>query len=149
MQLTRFTDLGFRVLMYLAQHDAPAPVTNAEIAALFCVPHNHLVKVVNRLAKLGWVDTQRGRNGGLRLAVNPAELRLGQVLRMLEEAEQLVDCASPPCVLKNRCLLKGAFDDALESFYRTLDERTLADVVKSRTRTALLTLHKKHAASTR
>ena len=144
MQLTRFTDLGLRVLMYLTQHHGDAPVTNAEIAAQFQVPHNHVIKVVHRLAKLGWVDTQRGRHGGLRLAASADELRLGRVLRALEQVDQLVDCEHPPCVLRNRCLLKGVLDRALEAFYDRMDEHTLADVCKSRTGAALVTLHRKY-----
>jgi Rrf2 family nitric oxide-sensitive transcriptional repressor len=145
MQLTRFTDLGLRVLMYMTQHNRPDPVTNAELASQFETPHNHVIKVVNRLAKLGWVETQRGRRGGLRLSVRPADLRLGLALRALEQTEQLVDCNHPPCVLKSRCLLKGALDEALEAFYQKMDERTLADVCRSRTGSALVTLHRKYA----
>jgi Rrf2 family transcriptional regulator, nitric oxide-sensitive transcriptional repressor len=147
MQLTRFTDLGLRVLMYMTQHNRPDPVTNAEIASQFRTPQNHVIKVVNRLAKLGWVETQRGRRGGLRLSVRPADLRLGRALRALEQTEQLVDCNHPPCVLKSRCLLKGALDEALEAFYQKMDERTLADVCKSRTASALVTLHRKYAGT--
>jgi Rrf2 family nitric oxide-sensitive transcriptional repressor len=149
MQLTRFTDLGLRVLMYLTQHRRDAPVTNAEIASQFGVPQNHVIKVVGRLAKLGWVDTQRGRLGGMRLGVSPSKLRLGQALRALEETEQLVDCSHPPCVLKSRCLLKGALDEGLEAFYAKMDERTLADVCERSTEMALITLHRKYLSQSR
>ena len=149
MQLTGFTDLGLRVLMYLTQHERVEPVTNAEIAHQFDVPHNHLIKVVGRLAKLGWVDTQRGRLGGMRLGIAPNKLRLGQVLRALEETEELVDCAHPPCVLKNRCLLKSALDEALEAFYAKMDERTLADVCARSTESVLIALHRKYQSSAR
>ena len=147
MQLTRFTDLGLRVLMYLTQHDRPEPVTSAEIATQFEVPHNHVIKVVHRLGKLGWVTTQRGRHGGLWLAVEPSALRLGEVLRGLEGATALVDCDTPPCVLRDHCMLKGALHEGLSAFYRKMDEYTLADVCKSRTRTALISLHRKFAPS--
>jgi len=144
MQLTRFTDLGLRVLMYLTQHERAEPVTNAEIAAQFQVPRNHVIKVVHRLGKLGWVDTQRGRGGGLRLGVPAESLTLGVVLRRLEGADELVDCDDPPCVLKGRCLVKSALDAGLASFYAKMDEYTLADVCKSRTGAALVTLHRKY-----
>lgn len=143
MQLTRFTDLGLRVLMYLTQHEHPEPVTSAEIAAQFQVPHNHVIKVVHRLGKLGWVHTQRGRHGGLRLGTAPEQLRLGQVLRALEGTNELVDCDEPPCVLRGRCLVKSALNAGMSAFFDKLDEYTLADVCKSRTGAALLTLHRK------
>lgn len=147
MQLTRFSDLGLRILMYLSQGERDDSVTNAEIAELFQVPHNHVIKVVHRLGKLGWVHTQRGRGGGLRLAVSSRELRLGTVLRALEQTEQLVDCSKPPCVLKSGCLLKGALDRALEAFYQKMNEQTLFDLCQAPTGGALLRLHRKQAAS--
>lgn len=149
MQLTRFTDLGLRVLMYLTQHTRADLVTNAEIASQFEVPQNHVIKVVGRLAQLGWVDTQRGRLGGMRLAIAPDKLRLGGVLRALEETDELVDCANPPCVLKNRCLLKSALDQGLEAFYAKMDEKTLADVCVRTTAMALVSLHRKYESFAR
>lgn len=146
MQLTRFTDLGLRVLMYLSEEDRPEPVTNAEIAAQFQVPHNHVIKVVHKLGKLGWVATQRGRNGGLRLGVAAEQLRLGQVLRALESASELVNCDEPPCVLKGRCMVKGALNAGLAAFYAKMDEYTLADVCKQRTGAALVSLRRKYIA---
>jgi Rrf2 family nitric oxide-sensitive transcriptional repressor len=142
MQLTRFTDFGLRVLMYLSQHDRPTPVTIAEIAGQFGVPHNHLIKVVNRLGKVGWVTTLRGRNGGLRLALPPEQLKLGQVLRDLEEATELIDCNDPPCPLDGRCLLKAALDAGLTAFYQAMDRYTLADVCRKQTAATIIQLHR-------
>jgi len=144
VQLTRFSDLGLRVLMYLNQHDRPLPVTIAEIATQFGVPHNHLVKVVNRLGKLGWIATQRGRNGGLRLACAPDELRLGEVLQALEGSTELIDCGEPPCVLRRHCLLKHALDAGLAAFYREMDTYTLADICAERTGHTIAVLHRRY-----
>ncbi|MBV1777252.1 Rrf2 family transcriptional regulator [Burkholderiaceae bacterium DAT-1] len=142
MQLTRFSDLGLRVLMYLSQHERADPITIAEIAEQFQVPHNHLVKVVNRLGKLGWVDAIRGRNGGLRLGAHAIQLPLGQILKGLEEVSELIDCNDPPCALRRDCLLKAALNAGLDAFYRKMDEFTLADVCKSHTGDAIITLHR-------
>jgi len=147
MQLTRFSDLGLRVLMYLQHQDRVLPVTIAEIAAQFTVPHNHLVKVVNRLGKLGWIKATRGRNGGLRLAVEPADLRLGEVLRGLEEVTQLIDCDHPPCVLNSGCLLKAALNAGLNAFYDKMNEYSLADVYARRTSDTIITLHRQFLAA--
>lgn len=143
MQLTRFTDLGVRVLMYLATQQSDAPVTSAELATQLAAPLNHMVKVVHRLSKLGWVDAQRGRHGGLRLGVHAAELRLGTVLRTLEESESLVNCDDPPCVLRGLCAVRSALDEGLKAFYQSLDKYTLADLCKKRTGAALIQLHRK------
>ena len=146
MQLTRFADLGLRVLMYLTHEQRETPVTNAEIASQFQVPHNHVIKVVNKLGKLGWVEAQRGRGGGLRLRVPASSLRLGKVLRALESTLPLVDCDAPPCVLRQRCSLKGVLDAAQKAFFDKLDEHTLADLAESRTSSVLVTLHRKYAS---
>lgn len=142
MQLTRFSDLGLRVLMYLAHHDRADPVTIAEIAAQFQVPTNHLTKVVNKLGHLGWVSTLRGRHGGLRLARAAADIRVGEVVQQMEGHEQLIDCAGLECVLTGRCLLRGALNAALRAFYDELNRHTLADVCATRTGEAIIQLHR-------
>jgi Rrf2 family transcriptional regulator, nitric oxide-sensitive transcriptional repressor len=142
MQLTRFSDLGLRVLMYLAHHDRADPVTIAEIAAQFQVPTNHLTKVVNKLGHLGWVSTLRGRHGGLRLARAAADIRVGEVVQQMEGHEQLIDCAGLECVLTGRCLLQGALNAALRAFYDELNRHTLADVCATRTGEAIIQLHR-------
>ncbi|MFO1379551.1 MAG: Rrf2 family transcriptional regulator [Chitinivorax sp.] len=147
MQLTRFTDLGLRVLMYLTHRDREQSVTIAEIASQFSVPHNHLIKVVNRLGKLGWIVATRGRTGGLRLALDPSALPLGQVLRELEGQADLVDCATPPCALRNGCRLKAALDGALDAFYQALDRTTLADVVGTPTGETIIRMHRQFLGS--
>lgn len=142
MRLTLFSDFGMRALMYLSQHQRDLPITISEIAGQFDVPRNHLVKVVNRLVKLGFVTAVRGRNGGLRLTQSASALRLGDVLRGLEGNTELVDCNTPPCVLRGRCLLSGALHAGLSAFYNTMDEFTLADVCVNPTGQAIVTLHR-------
>ena len=147
VQLTRFSDLGLRVLLYLSQQELVEPVTSGEIATQFHVPHNHISKVVHKLGQLGWVETQRGRHGGLRLSAAAPLLTLGTIVRTLEGATSLVDCDDPPCVLRHGCSLKGVLDDALEAFYQALDRHTLADLYKQRTRSTLIALHRSHATA--
>lgn len=142
MQLTRFTDLGLRVLMYLSiEARDGAPVTIPEIAARFDASRNHLVKVVHFLAQHGLVHTTRGKGGGLRLAQPPAEVSLGKVVRLLEPQHELVDCEQPPCALRAACRLKGALNTAEAAFYAALDQVTLADIVAEPTGPALIKLY--------
>jgi Rrf2 family nitric oxide-sensitive transcriptional repressor len=141
MQLTRFAELGLRVLMYLTQTDRDPPVTIQEIARQFAVPHNHLVKVAHKLGKLGWLHTVRGRHGGLRLARPASEMRLGDILRGMEGDTPLVDCEQPPCTLAGRCLLEGVLSQAREQFYQTLNASTLADVCQRQTAQAIVWMH--------
>ena len=149
MQLTRFTDFGLRVLMYLC---TPAPdqreqaVTVAEIAERFEVSRHHLNKVVQFLAQQGWVVTSRGKGGGLALAQPPSHYRLGQLIRTLEGDVPLIDCAEPPCALHRRCGLKPLLDEALDAFYSALDAHTLADTHTPKTQQVILKLQRRSAA---
>lgn len=142
MHITHFTDLGLRVLMYLAIGQRNEPVTISEIAEQFHVSRNHLVKVVHRLGQLQWVATTRGKGGGLALAAPPHHYRLGTIIRTLEECDSLVDCQQPPCVLLDGCTLKQVLDEALHLFYQQLDRYTLADVMKNQTATTISELQR-------
>lgn len=142
MQLTHFTDLGLRVLMYLSHQDGVAPVTISEIAERFAVSRHHLVKVVHFMAQEGWLITTRGKGGGLALARPAQGYRLGQVIRALERVTDLIDCAEPPCALRGQCRLKSVLDQALDAFFAVLERYTLADAVASPTGEAIVVLHR-------
>lgn len=145
MHLTQFTDMGLRVLMYLTQHQRESLVTIAELAEQFELSHNHLIKVVNQLVKLGWVESTRGRNGGLCLGVAAMQLRLGTMIRVLEDEERLIDCDKAACALNSSCRLQGVLAQGLEQFYQWLDQYTLADMVRDPTQAVLLRMHQRWA----
>ena len=135
MRLTRYTDYSLRVLILLATH--PQNFSSiAEISMAFGVSQNHMMKVVQGLAGAGYVETIRGRNGGLRLARPPGEIRIGTIVRETEESLELVECGS--CVIASACGLTGALNEALAAFLAVLDGYTLADVVVKRRRLASL-----------
>lgn len=142
MQLTRFTDFGLRVLMYLCAPAREQAVTVAEIAERFEVSRHHLNKVVQFLAQQGWVVTSRGKGGGLALAQPPSHYRLGQLIRTLEGDVPLIDCAEPPCALHRRCGLKPLLDEAMDAFYAALDAHTLADTHTAKTQQVLVKLQR-------
>lgn len=135
MQLNRFTDLGLRVLIYLTQPARSTPFTISEMAEELMVSHNHLVKVVHFMGKQGWVQTMRGKGGGISLARPASEYCMGEAIKMLEQntqnQNQLVDCHTTPCTLINICMLKPALDQALQVFFDYLDQYTLADMIKT------------------
>jgi Rrf2 family nitric oxide-sensitive transcriptional repressor len=143
MRLTRFSDIGLRVLIYLVGAANRRPhVTVAEIGSQFDIPVNHLVKVVGHLARAGWIEAIRGRNGGLRLNVDPVKLRIGVVLRELEGAEELVDCEGTDCRLSADCHLRRALAAGMRAFYDTLDSYTLADVTQGGTGEQVIQMHR-------
>ena len=132
MQLTRFTDYSYRVLIYLAR-EQDGLATIDEIAASYDTSRNHLMKVVHRLSTAGYIETVRGKGGGMRLARPAARIALGQVARDMEEHMHIVQCLETGfrnCTLLPSCVLKTALAEARASFLETLDRYTLADLAK-------------------
>jgi len=131
MQLNRFTDYAFRVLIYTAVH-RDERCTSEAIATAFGISRHHLVKVVNELQHLGYLETSRGRTGGFRLARAPARIRLGDVVRGTEGTLAVVECFDQKvnmCPLTRACGLKGVLGEAFEAFFAVLDRYSLADLV--------------------
>jgi Rrf2 family transcriptional regulator, nitric oxide-sensitive transcriptional repressor len=131
MKLTTFSDYTLRVLMYLAL-DPERLATIPGIAAGYGISENHLMKVVHHLAKAGIVDSQRGKGGGIRLALPPAQIRIGQVVNVAEGTSPIVECFSDhdTCRITPNCRLAGALARANKAFYDELDRLTLADLVE-------------------
>ncbi len=131
MHLTSYTDYAFRTLILLAVHREEGS-TIAEMAEHYAISRNHLMKVVQQLARSGFVETTRGRGGGVRLGMPADQIRLGDVLRATEEDLGLVECFRPEvdaCTITRACRLRGVLGDALTAFLAVLDEHTLEDIV--------------------
>lgn len=129
MQLAAFTDYGLRVLMRLAGHP-DRPVSTGQIAGDFAISQHHLAKVVQDLGRGGFVLSQRGRAGGLRLARPATTITVGEVVRHLERRFALVECFrvdGGKCVLKPQCRLRPLLANAREAFMRELDGVTIEE----------------------
>lgn len=134
MRLTVYTDFSLRVLIFLAlKPDGLATI--GEIAKAYAISKNHLMKVVHQLGVAGYVDTVRGKGGGLRLARPAEDIVVGQVVRHTEPDMALVPCFEPatnPCAILPGCALRGVLSEAKAAFLSILDRHTLADLVRSR-----------------
>jgi len=134
MRLTRFSDNALRCLVVLGLEPTEC-ITVQVIANRMNMSYEHLVKIVQRLAELGYVETVRGRNGGVRLAMPADEIRLGKLVRETEENLTLVECFDAEhntCPISPVCQLAGVLDEALSAFLSVLDRHTLADALQPR-----------------
>lgn len=133
MRLTLHTDYSLRLLMLLAM-EPDALHTIEEIAQRYDISRNHLMKVVQTLAQAGFVQSLRGRSGGLRLAKPAAQINLGAVVRATEDSFALVECFDRErntCVVAPACGLRGPIEEALQAFLGVLDRYSLADLIKN------------------
>ena len=129
MRLTRYTDYSLRVLIHLALY--PEQLCSiGEIARTYGISHNHLVKAVHALARNGFVQTVRGRTGGIRLARPAGKISVGEVVRKTEEGFQLADC--PSCTLSPACGLTGVLAQGVTAMLKVYDSHTIADLVKEK-----------------
>ena len=129
MQLTRFSDYAFRVLMF-AYAAGDRLVTIEEMADTYAISRAHLMKVVNKLTRAGYMTAVRGRYGGLRLAKPASEINLGEVVRATEPDFALVECFATgnQCVITQRCKLQSVLRKALHAFLAELDGHTLESI---------------------
>ena len=140
MQLTRFTDYALRTLIYLGKN-SDRLVTIREIAEQHNLFENHLVKIVHKLAKLGYIETVRGKGGGMRLARRPDLINLGDVVRDAEENMNIAECfevGAISCTLLPSCVLKSVLIEAKKKFLDTLDLYTISDLINTQPKTSTL-----------
>lgn len=126
MRLTRYTDYSLRVLIHLALHDDRL-CSIGEMSRTYDVSHNHLMKVVNALAHDGFIQTVRGRAGGMRLARPPEEITVGEVVRRTEEGFELADCSG--CALSSACGLTSVLAKGMQAMMAVFDSFTIADLL--------------------
>lgn len=134
MQLTQYTDYGLRTLIALGLAQ-PRSMTVAQVSSAYDISRHHLVKIAARLAELGYIQTLRGKGGGMRLARDPRQIRIGDVVRGMETELGVVECLESgggTCVIVPSCRLKPMLATATERFMEELDAHTLADVLQPR-----------------
>lgn len=134
MRLNQASDFALRVLIFVANCDEKLAKID-DISKRYHISRTHLMKIVNKLARAGLLETVRGRNGGLRLYGAPDNIRIGDVVRAIEEDFALVEClrgGTNKCIITPACQLPGIFDEALDAFMAVLDKYTLKDVIQNR-----------------
>jgi Rrf2 family transcriptional regulator, nitric oxide-sensitive transcriptional repressor len=132
MRLSIRTNLAVRALMFCAVN-LGRTVRKQEIASACHASENHLAQVINQLARDGFLQTTRGRTGGMTLAASPERINLGTVIRTMESSFPFAECMHPDggnCPLAETCRLKSVLSEALDAFYTSLDRVSLQDLVQ-------------------
>ncbi len=131
MRLTFSTDYALRLLMLLGL-EPERLVTIEEVADRFAISKNHLMKVAYQLGQAGYLETVRGRNGGLRLGRAPDQIVVGKVVREMEPDFAVVECENPAgyCKIAPCCTLRSAMREAVQAFLGKLDQYTLKDLLR-------------------
>lgn len=130
MKLTNYSDYALRILIYLGlKREKLSTIT--EISDCYRISRNHVVKIVHHLGQLGYLDTMRGKHGGIRLARAPEMINIGEVIRHTESTMDIVECFSEQntCVICDSCVLRSIIAEALAAFMAVLDGYTLADLM--------------------
>lgn len=131
MYLSKFTDYSFRILMYLGNNPDKLSTVD-ELSSILGLSTHHVKKIVYKLSKNNYILSLKGRNGGIKLGMDPKDINLGKLLEITEDNLDILECFSienNTCSLNNCCKLKPIINDALESFKLKLSEYTLADIL--------------------
>jgi len=148
MHLTTFSDYSMRVMMYLGLQHGQL-VTISDIAQAYKISENHLTKVVHHLAQRGYVETLRGKGGGLRLARDPNTVNIGEMIRDSEGGTGLLPCLDTEgtCCIQPSCKLMGMLREAQSALFKVLDKYTLADLLYQEGPLARILMHPRPVAS--
>jgi len=135
MRLTFSTDYALRLLI-LVGLEPERLVTIEEVADRFAISKNHLMKVAYQLGQAGYLETVRGRNGGLRLGKAPSQIVVGEVVRRMEPDFAVVECRNPAgyCRITPSCVLRSAMREAVQAFLGKLDQYTLEDLLRPKSK---------------
>lgn len=130
MQLTRFTDYGLRILLHLARNQDGHKDSLASLAELYNMNHHHVNKVSQKMAALGWINSTRGKSGGISLQAGTRDLSIETIVMALETSLEPIDCYGVECPIAGQCRLQTVFNEARNAFMDVLKKYRLADMTE-------------------
>jgi len=138
MQLTKHTDYAFRILLFLLALPKEKKTTINAIVQRYGISRSHAMKVVNKLSNAGFISTKRGKFGGIALGKKPEEIKLDEVVRLMETSLKPINCQALNCILVQQCKLKSHLAHATNAFLDSLSQTSLADIASDKTAAILL-----------
>lgn len=132
MKLNKQTDYALRILIYAALAPANKLLSIQQITEIYGLSRSHVMKIVQKLGRLGYLVTIRGKGGGFQIGKNPTLINIGQLIREVESSLVLVNCDEPVCRLSPGCHLKRVLGEAMAAFLAVLDGYTLTDLISNR-----------------
>lgn len=132
MKLSTKSRYSARILIELARHSKDSPLQTSRISTKQHIPMKYLEQLITILRKAGFIESYRGPRGGHRLAIPPSMISLGQIVRMFEGQNELVQCVSDTekCELADECRLRTAWQQATEALYLKLDTISIESLVE-------------------
>ncbi len=139
MKISLFSDYALRTMMFAAIKGDSFQLD--EVATAYQISRHHLAKIVNYLSKNGYLETTRGKGGGITLSLHPKDIRIGSFVKETESQSYILECfdvKNNTCPINGSCKLKGIVAEALEAFFTSLDKYTLHDIVTGPNRTRMV-----------
>ena len=123
-------DYGVRMLVHLALQGDDEYTTTRDIAQEQHIPEPFLLRVSAELAKSGFIESRRGRGGGVRLAIDPSEITVGAVSESVDHVFSAIDCIGSPdaCTISNACSQRELWADVEEMLQAYLRKITIDDL---------------------
>ncbi len=131
MRLARGTDFAYRILM-LAAMNRNRSLTIEMASQALGLSRAHLMKLIAKLSTHGFLETTRGRGGGMVLGKDPKDIRLGDVAEVMEADFGLVECLyrnESHCTMFGGCELTFIMHRAVRGFLDLLNDYSLEDIL--------------------
>ncbi|MDF2940969.1 MAG: hypothetical protein K0R66_1611 [Gammaproteobacteria bacterium] len=129
MQLNKQTDYALRVLLFLGTYPQGQLATIDMISEKFHIARNHLIKIVSKLAKLQYIETIKGKGGGMKISPGTLQIKLNEIIANFEPTFEVIDCDHNDCPIRGFCRLKRTLDLASAAFLAVLSQYTLAQLL--------------------
>lgn len=124
---------GVRILLDLAVNENVEPRLIRDIAASQQISEKYISRLIINLRNAGMVRSIRGAHGGFRLAMEPADLTLLDIVEVMEGPLSIVDCVKKPdkCKHGNECATRNVWDHLNSEIREAMRKITLQDIIKN------------------